>query len=30
MMFRLSWDLSTLRVPAFRVPPDFECLRYGL
>jgi hypothetical protein len=24
MMFRLSWDLSTLRVPAFGMPPDFE------
>lgn len=30
MLFRLSWDLSTSCVPAFWVPPDFECLRYGL
>lgn len=30
MLFRLSWDLSTSFVPAYREPPDFECLRYGL
>jgi hypothetical protein len=30
MMFRLSWDLSTSRVPAFRMPPDFECPPWAL
>lgn len=29
-MFRLSWDLSTSLVPAFRMPPDFESPLWAL